>query len=62
MMNNIKKNNDLLMDKIDYLNDKFGNNKIIFSSQNINDKSKISKKKLSPNYMSSWNNILNLDI
>jgi len=50
------------MDKIDYLNDKFGNNKIIFSSQNINDKSKISKKKLSPNYMNSWNNILNLDI
>ena len=62
MMNNIKKNNDLLMDKIDYLNDKFGNNKIIFSSQNINEKSKISKKKLSPNYMNSWNNILNLDI
>ncbi len=62
MMNNIKKNNDSLMDKIDYLNEKFGNNKIIFSSQNINDKSKINKKKLSPNYMNSWKNILNLDI
>ena len=61
MINNDKKN-DSLMDKIDYLNDKFGNNKIIFSSQNINDKSKITKKKLSPNYMNSWNNILNLDI
>jgi len=51
-----------LMEKIDYLNDKFGRNKVLFSTQNLYDKSKINRSNLSPNYMNSWNDIPNISI
>jgi len=50
------------MEKIDYLNDRFGRNKVLVSTQNLYDKSKINRKNLSPNYMNSWNDIPNINI
>lgn len=54
--------NDNLMKKIDYINDRFGMNKVCLSSQNIDHKLINSKKKLSPKYMNSWKNIPNIKI
>ena len=50
------------MEKIDYLNDKYGKNKVLISSQNLYHKSKIDKKRLSPNYLNSWSDIPNINI
>jgi len=55
-------NIDSLMEKIDYLNNRFGRNKVLISTQNLDDKSKINRKNLSPNYMNSWNDMPNLKI
>ncbi|MFL2653916.1 MAG: DUF4113 domain-containing protein [Dehalococcoidia bacterium] len=53
---------DNLMEKIDYLNDKYGKNKVLISSQNLYHKSKIDKKRLSPNYLNSWSDMPNINI
>jgi hypothetical protein len=50
------------MEKIDYLNNRFGRNKVLISTQNLDDKSKINRRNLSPNYLNSWNDMPNLKI
>ena len=53
---------EIIQEKIDYLNDKYGKNKVLISSQNLYHKSKIDKKRLSPNYLNSWSDMPNINI
>ena len=62
IVTNHNRNINNLMQKIDYINDRFGMNKVFLSSQNLNQKSINNKTKLSPNYIDSWNDIPNIKI
>lgn len=62
IVTNHNRNINNLMKKIDYINDRFGMNKVFLSSQNLNRKLINNKNKLSPNYIDSWNDIPNIKI
>ena len=62
IVTNHNRNINNLMQKIDYINDRFGMNKVFLSSQNLNQKLINNKTKLSPNYIDSWNDIPNIKI
>ena len=51
-----------LMNSIDYINTTFGPEKIKIASQNLEDISILSRTKLSPKYINSWNDIPNIYI
>ena len=53
---------DSLMNSIDYINNTFGSEKIKLASQNLQDVTSLSRKKLSPKYINSWNDIPNITI
>lgn len=53
---------NLLMNSIDYINNTFGSEKIKLASQNLEDITILSRKKLSPQYINSWNDIPNIII
>jgi len=53
---------DLLMNSIDYINNTFGSEKIKLASQNLQDITASSRKKLSPKYINSWDDIPNIII
>ena len=56
------KQQDSLMTSIDYINKTYGANMIKLASQNIDDLSTSSRNKLSPKYMNSWEDIINITI
>ena len=53
---------DSLMNSIDHINKTFGSNMVKLASQNFHDLSNYSRKKLSKKYMSSWKDLLDINI
>ena len=56
------KQQDSLMASVDYINKTYGANMIKLASQNIDHLSTSSRNKLSPKYMNSWEDIINITI
>ena len=53
---------DSLMNSIDHINKIFGSNMVKLASQNFHDLSNDSRKKLSKKYMSSWKDLMDINI